>query len=554
MQQFAALYTALDETNKTSQKVAALSDYFRSAPPADAAWALYFLMGRRPKRPVNTTKLTLWAIEAAGIPQWLFEESYDAVGDLAEAITKVLPEPTEAEAKTFSAYVEQTILGLAGIEESEQKRIVLDTWAQLDTAERFVWNKLITGSFRVGVAAELVIRALSKVSGVPAPILTHRLTGNWTPGAELFSSLISEDHKDAGFSQPYPFCLAYPLEADPATLGDPQDWHIEWKWDGIRAQVIHRGGEVFVWSRGEDLVTERFPEVKAIAERLPEGTCLDGEILGWLEGRPMPFLGLQRRLGRKALGKKILSEVPVTFIAYDLLELAGQDLRQEPLSARLAKLEALGARQLRFEDRRWNHGEPGLEQAPADAAPPEGEFTLSPRVEGSRWDQLAEQRLRSRDLNVEGLMLKRLDSPYLVGRRKGQWWKWKVEPYSVDAVLIYAQRGSGKRASLYTDYTFGVWDGQSLVPFAKAYSGLTDEEIRKVDGFVRRNTLEKFGPVRTVAPELVFELGFESIQLSKRHKSGIAVRFPRILRWRTDKLKEEADTLETVRALITAPQ
>jgi DNA ligase-1 len=526
MKRFSRLYTALDETTATNEKVAALVEYFVSAPPADAAWAVHFLIGRRPKRLVSAPRLRMWAAEEAGVPGWLFEESYHAVGDLAETITLLLP-PTEDSSELPLAYwVEKRLLRLQGEDEDAQHEMMLESWRQLGSKERFVWNKLITGSFRVGASQQLVIRALGQMSGVPEGVLSHRLMGTWDPTPEFFERLTAADTRDADISRPYPFFLAYPLETEPEALGDPADWIAEWKWDGIRAQFIRRAGLTFLWSRGEELLAGRFPEVEEAGALLPDGSVIDGELLPWVDGAPLPFAQLQRRIGRKNVGRKILDDVPVALIAYDLLEDAGTDIRSLSLRERRERLTSL------------------LGKLPGERV------ILSTAVPVLDWPAAAHARLKARELGAEGLMLKRLDSAYGVGRRRGDWWKWKVDPLSVDAVLIYAQPGSGKRAGLYTDYTFGVWEGDHLVPFAKAYTGLTDEEIRKVDAYIRRNTLEKFGPVRTVKPELVFELAFEGIQRSSRHKSGIAVRFPRMARWRTDKKAEEADTIETVRGLL----
>ena len=526
MKEFARLYTSLDETTATNEKVAALVEYFRTAPPADAAWAVHFLSGRRPKRLISTGNLRAWAAEAAGLSDWLFEESYQAVGDLAETITLLLPESEGASDQPLAHWVEVRLLPLREEDQEFQREAMLRAWRELAPRERFVWNKLITGSFRVGASQRLVTRALAELSGVPEGVVAHRLMGAWDPTPEFFGRLIAPDTRDADVSRPYPFCLAHPLEGDAAELGDAAEWMAEWKWDGIRSQLIRRSGRTFLWSRGEELLAGRFPEVEELGALLPDGTVIDGELLPWSDASPLPFAQLQRRIGRKNLGRKILDEVPVVLVAYDLLEEAGIDIRSLP-----------------FEERRRRLGMV-LETLPA------GRLILSPIVAGAGWEELAAARMSAREMGAEGLMLKRLSSGYGVGRRRGDWWKWKVEPLTVDAVLIYAQPGSGKRAGLFTDYTFGIWEGNHLVPFAKAYTGLTDAEIRKVDAFVRRNTLEKFGPVRTVKPELVFELHFEGIQRSSRHKSGIAVRFPRMARWRTDKKAEDADTIEMVRGLL----
>jgi DNA ligase-1 len=527
VREFARLFTAIDETNATSEKVAALVEYFRTAPRQDAAWAVHFLSGRRPKRLVGSRKLATWASSEAGLPHWLFEESYQAVGDLAETITLILPDSGGSSELPLSHWVEQRLLPLRGEDEDVQREVMVDSWRELDRRERFVWNKLITGSFRVGASQRLVIRALAETSGVEEGVIAHRLMGAWEPTADFYTLLIAPDTRDADVSRPYPFFLAHPLEGTPSDLGDITDWIAEWKWDGIRAQLIRRAGTSFLWSRGEELLSGRFPEIEDQGALLPEGTVIDGELLPWMDGGPLPFAQLQRRIGRKNLGQKILDEVPVTLVAYDLLESNGEDIRSEPLSVRRARLQSL-----------------------VESGTSSGRLILSPSVAASSWESLTETRSRAREVGAEGIMLKRLSSAYGVGRRRGDWWKWKVDPLTVDAVLIYAQAGSGRRAGLFTDYTFGVWEGDHLVPFAKAYSGLTDEEMRKVDQFIRRNTLEKFGPVRTVKPELVFELHFEGLQQSSRHKSGIAVRFPRMARWRTDKKAEEADTIETVRSLL----
>ncbi|MBA3894223.1 MAG: ATP-dependent DNA ligase [Gemmatimonadales bacterium] len=530
MRDFARLYTALDETTATNEKVAALADYFRSAPPADAAWAVHFLTGRRPKRLVSSPKLSAWAAEAAAIPMWLFEESHAAVGDLAETITLLLPDSGASSDRPLAHWVEERLLPLRGQDDAVQREELLRAWRELDRRERFVWNKLITGAFRVGASTRLVERALASASGVPEGAIAHRLMGGWEPTPEFFARLVTHDVRDADVSRPYPFHLASPLEARREDLGEAADWMVEWKWDGIRAQLIRRAGRTFLWSRGDELLSGGFPEVEEAGALLPDGTVIDGQLLPWDGEMPLPFSEMQRRIGRKAPNRKILAEVPVVLVAYDLLEEAGHDLRAVVLAERRRRLGVLLA-----------------------ATPSAGRLRLSPLLETPSWEAVTGARRGARALGAEGLMLKRRKSAYGVGRRKGDWWKWKVEPHSVDAVLLYAQPGSGRRAGLFTDYTFGVWDGERLVPFAKAYTGLTDEEIRRVDAFVRRNTLEKHGPLRVVKPELVFELAFEGIQTSSRHKSGIAVRFPRMARWRTDKRAADADSLEMVRRLLTPP-
>jgi DNA ligase-1 len=526
MRKFAALYDAIDSTTSTNAKVAAMARYFSEAPPADAAWAVFFLTGRRLKRLLPYAAIHDWTIAATGLPSWVIEESYSVVGDGAETSALVLdqlPIVENVAPLPLAAWVEERILSLRAMDPNTQRERVTTWWAPLDRLQRFVLLKLITGEFRVGVSQTLVVRALAQASGLPVASVAARLMGDWTPTAAWFASLISPETTDVDQSRPYPFFLASPLEEDVSTLGDPAGWILEWKWDGIRAQLVKRGGAIHLWSRGEELITHRFPEIVAAATHLPDGTVLDGEVLAFRDDRPLPFSALQQRIGRQKQVAQMARAVPVVFMTYDLLEQDGTDIRTLPLSERRERLIDLL---------------------------PSGVLRPSPVVVGSSWDALAEIRGESRGRGVEGLMLKRASSVYGVGRKRGDWWKWKIEPYTIDAVLIYAQPGSGKRASLLTDYTFGVWDNGELVPVAKAYSGLSNEEIGEMDRWIRRHTVERFGPVRHVEPVHVFELGFEGIARSSRHRSGIAVRFPRMLRWRKDKRAEEADTLENVRRLL----
>ncbi len=528
MKRFADLYEALDSTTSTLAKVAAMGRYFREAPAGDAAWALWFLTGRRPKRLLGVRALVGWTLELTGTPDWLFAECYAVVGDLAECIALLLDDGTRVthpDETPLSEWMEQRILPLRGLDAEEQRARVTGWWRTLDRRELFLLNKLLTGELRVGVSATLVLRALAEVAQLPPALLAQRTMGDWTPSAELLERLLAREHVTDDASRPYPFFLASPLEDGPEGLGERAAWQAEWKWDGIRGQLIRRESRVFLWSRGEELVTERFPEVVEAGETLPDGTVLDGEVLAYGEDRPLPFALLQTRIGRQTLTPKILARAPAAFMAYDLLEQEGRDLRELPLSGRRARLEALLAGRHR-------------------------RFFLSEVLADPSWESLAKRRQEARERKVEGLMLKRLDSPYRTGRRRGDWWKWKIDPFQVDAVLLYAHPGNGRRANLFTDYTFAVWDQGTLVPVAKAYSGLSDAEIRELDGWVRSHTVQRFGPVRAVEPTQVFELHFEGIARSTRHKSGVAVRFPRIARWRTDKPASEADTLESLKRMI----
>ena len=530
MKNFARLFRRLDQTNKTNAKVEALADYFGEVEDEDKLWTVALLSHRRPKRSVNTTLLRSWAAEFSGVPLWLFEESYHVVGDLAETISLVLPAENEESDHNLTYWINY-VRDLKDLDEEARKERVFAAWSRLNTSERFVFNKLITGSFRVGVSQKLMVRALSKQTGIDEMTLAHRLMGGWTPDDTTFEKLILTEDPLEDISRPYPFYLAYQLDDPVGDLGDPKAWQAEYKWDGIRGQVIVRQDELFVWSRGEELVTDKFPEYAPLAELLPNGTVIDGEILPFRDGLPLGFQILQTRIGRKNVTKKHLKEAPVALMAYDLLEWEGQDIRQRPLAERRKLLGEL------------------MEQVP-----PNEILLLSEAINYKNWEELAALRENAREKQSEGIMLKELDSPYLAGRKRGDWWKWKVDPLTIDAVMIYAQRGHGRRANLYTDFTFAVWKGEELVPFTKAYSGLTDAEFRQITAWVRKNTVERFGPVRSVNPVHVFEIAFEGIQESKRHKSGVALRFPRMLRWRKDKPVEEANTLEDLHALLEVYQ
>ena len=558
MKAFATLYARLDATTSSNAKLIALQEYFVAATPADAAWAVYFLSGGRPRQLIPTKLLREMTLNVSGLPLWLFEESYSAVGDLAETMTLLLPSSEQTSDESLSIWLENKLLPLRGLAPEALTAALMPLLQQLDKPSQLVCIKLITGSFRVGVSKLLVTRALAVVAGIDAKRIAQRLVGytdlSARPTPAQYLALIAPviegvDERMAG--QPYPFFLAHslqlPTDQFEAQIGSVDNWLVEWKWDGIRAQIVKRDNQLWVWSRGEDLMTERFPEFQALVDYLPDGTVIDGELVVWLadnkdglhSGKVQPFALLQQRIGRKTLSAKILKDIPVVLLAYDLLEWQNEDWRTRPQLDRRAQLEKVVA------------------------VCDQPQLQLSALLTGESWQELDRQREASRELGVEGFMLKRKDAQYGIGRTKdvGVWWKWKIDPYTIDAVLIYAQTGHGRRASLYTDYTFAVWDNveneaiksdaeRKLVPFAKAYSGLTDAEIAEVDAIIRKTTVEKFGPVRSVKPSMVFELGFEGIALSSRHKSGIAVRFPRMLRWRKDKPINEADTLQTLQALL----
>lgn len=527
MKRFTELFLTLNRTNKTNEKVEALKVYFLTAPEADKMWALAVFTGRRPPSVFKRAQLVEWALELAGIPEWLFRESYSSVGDLAETISLILPPSVSTNERSLDDWF-RSLLDLSKSTDEEKKKFLVDAWRQLSPYEVFVFNKLLMGSLRIGVSQTLVIRAIGDATGQEPAVISHRIMGNWDPQRVTFNELIHAENIGDEISKPYPFYLAYAIEGKLEDLGDASEWFAEWKWDGIRSQLIVRRDQLFIWSRGEELVTDKFPELHVLKSAFPDGTVIDGEILCFGNDRPMSFNVLQTRIGRKNVTKKILAEAPVVLMCYDVLEFDGKDLRTETQETRRAQLESIVS----------------SVHLPV--------LRLSPLVDFHDWDTLRALHRQSRERGAEGFMMKRKAAQYQVGRKKGDWWKWKVDPLSVDAVLVYAQKGSGRRSELFTDYTFAVWDGDKLIPFAKAYGGLTNEEIKLVDRFIRQNTLEKFGPVRTVKPELVFEIGFEGINKSTRHKSGIAVRFPRMLRWRQDKPAKEADTLENLKGILEA--
>jgi len=527
MKEFALLITKLGTSTKTNEKLDALSYYFATADDADKVWVIALFSGRRPKRILSSGFLSLWCMEVADLPAWLFEESYHTVGDLAETIALLLPETnTNGQPDKSLSYFIDSFISMEKADEEVKKDFVINSWMTMTKDERFVFNKLLTGNFRIGVSQKMIVNALAKTVQLEPSIIAHRISGNWDPSTTTFNDLLSEEAANIDHSKPYPFYLAYALDADAKELGPENEWQAEWKWDGIRGQMIKRNDELFVWSRGEELMTDKFPEYHSLKALLPEGIVLDGEIIPSVDKKPLPFALLQTRIGRKNVTKKHLQDAPIAFFSYDILEHEGNDIREWPLEKRRSLLEDIVTK--------LDH--PVL--------------LLSPVINFSSWEQLAAIRESSREMGSEGIMLKRRSSTYQVGRKVGDWWKWKIDPLVIDAIMIYAQKGHGRRSNLYTDYTFAVKDGDKLVSFAKAYSGLTDKEFAEVDSFVKRNSLEKFGPVRTVKPELVFEIAFEGIAASNRHKSGVALRFPRINRWRKDKKPDEINTLDDLKKML----
>ncbi len=529
MKDFAQLIQKIDSTNKTNTKVKALKEYFDSADDLDKIWTIAILSHRRPPRPVNSTQIREYAGELSNIPTWLFEESYHIVGDLAETIALVLPKNNTETEKALHEYLED-ILKLKSKSDEEKKAYLFKHWRKLNYYERFVFTKLMTGGFRIGVSQKLMTRALSQSTGIDQDVLAYKLMGDWKPQNSSFKSLILEENPEDYLSKPYPFYLAYAVEDQLEDLGKPSDYLFEHKWDGIRAQLICRNKQHFIWSRGEELVTDKYPELETFREHLPEGTVLDGEIIAYPKNEIGDFKDLQKRIGRKNVTKSLLKKIPVIFKAYDIFEFKGKDIRKKGFAERREILDAL------------------FDSFKEKIKP----FHLSETMTFSDWKSVEKERQKAREIRSEGLMIKLANSEYGVGRKKGDWWKYKSDPYSIDAVLTFAMRGHGRRSNLFTDYTFALWnnDKSELVTFAKAYSGLTDKEFREVDQWIKKHTTDRFGPVRQVEPFHVFEIAFEGIAESKRHKSGVATRFPRIIRWRKDKKIEDANTLQELKALL----
>lgn len=531
MKTFANLIYALSSTSSVNEKTEILVDYFTQANDADKIWTIVLLSGKKPLKKIKRSDLKNWCIEYTNLPSWLFEESYQHVGDLAETIALLLPknEIIEDDTPTSLAFILERIYHHKENDETKRKEFVLSYWQKLDKNSCFVFNKLLTGGFRIGISKSILIKSISKAENIPSEEVAYRLTGDINPLTDQYQTLLYNDTA-LNNSKPYPFYLSHPIDFNITELNNPEDWIAEWKWDGIRGQCIKRNGQHFIWSRGENLITDMIPEYQSFMSHLPDGTVIDGEIIcaapDFDQITPLPFSLLQTRINRKKITKKILTESPVIFIAYDLLEVNGHDIRNQPLNERKKILSSIvnSIKDIHLQ--------------------------YSPLISFQNWDELIQIREKSRANASEGLMLKEKNSKYLSGRKKGEWWKWKIDPMTIDCVLIYAQKGHGRRSNLYTDYTFAVKDGEKLITFTKAYSGLTDDEFKEIDQFIKKYAVEKFGPVRTVKPELVFEIAFEGISESKRHKSGISLRFPRMKRLRKDKSPEDINTLDDLKKML----
>ncbi|MBT5377938.1 MAG: ATP-dependent DNA ligase [Opitutae bacterium] len=527
MNHFTQLFQSVDSVSGTNQRIRYLREYFEESKPEDSIWACWFLDGNRVKNLIRLKDLKILVADVCSLPLWLVEDSHEVVGDLAETLSLLLKSFAKGkEPIPLSTVVEKFILPLSSMNVEEKCRTIKDAWARLRPEDLLPYHKLMMGAFRMGISNGNLCRALGDINNVPPAIIAQRMMGKWQPGDRTLQNIIVSATTEEDLNAPVPFCLASPLMAKVNTLGDNAEWQIEWKWDGIRAQLIKSHSGTLIWSRGGESVGGAFPEILEAAKLLPKGVCLDGEILAWNQNGLMPFHDLQRRLGRKSPGVQIQRTVPTRFIAYDIIRFAGEDLRNKVLVKRRHLLEQL-----------------------VTSLPSQYPIGISRPVEAGNWEEYQILRDESREKGVEGFMLKHIESRYNPGRKKGGWYKWKIAPLEADMVLVGAQMGHGRRANIFSDYSLAVWHKDELVVVAKAYSGLTDNEILKVDKQIRKTIIGKFGPVRSVKPMIVFQVAFEGVQRSRRRKTGVGLRFPRIQRWRQDKLPEEAGHLDEIMAL-----
>ncbi len=594
---FTRLFNELDETNHTVEQLAALERYFKAAPAADAAWALHLLIGAKAPRALKNSQLREWISTVADLPTWLVDESCETVGDIAETLALLLPDPPTVPAGGSLALhrlITERLLPLAGLGPEARRDLVVTTWRELDGAQRFIWNKLITGSFRIGVSRTQVARALGKTAGVSASVMAHRLLGFQEPTEAAFRALLAAESANENFG-PYPFQTANAIKsAEPAgdptiesldlfprlvgapgtgptitrpeELGSASDWQAEWLLDGLRVQVMRRGDAVLIWSQDEELLNPEFPEIAEAAQLLPDGTVLDGDLVVWPASDVCPGTraDIQQRLSHATPGAGLQRKLPVVFIAQDIIEAAEIDQRGRPLLARrrqLAEVLAPAAdRHRETQATRPASGSTDGSQMDLFGSPPAAaahhapfRFRAASLVSFGSWEQLASLRREARDHGAAGLILKRTESCYGASVETSAWWIWPIEPLRINAVLIAALPGHGNSPRAFSDYTFAVWCDDELVPFAKTGTGLTEIGFRAMDDFIRAHITGKFGPVRSVKAELVFELEFDSVQTSTRHKSGLVVRSARIHRRRPELSAAEADTLEALRLLVGPP-
>ena len=562
MKKFSALIDATEQTQRSVEKVALILEYFRTVPPEDAAWALALLTGRALPRILSLKLLQDVAVEASGLPKWLIEESLEAAGDVAEGIALLVSprvssrdssrvssrDSSRVSSRDFSRpvpeaglplhrLVHERVLPLKELSDAERRALIVKTWRELSAEQAFLWNKFLTGGINSLIAEKLIVRALAQLAAISEEAMTYRLSRDWAPSAESFNSILQPADRDAELAKPFGFCLAAGLTSSPSKLGSLAAWQVENRWEGLRVQLIRRGSEVLLWSHGEELVTECFPEISEFGEALSEPVVLDGLVIPWSDGQPLAIESLAKRLKRVGLARKRIdaktrAESPVVFMAADLLEASGVDLRMQPLADRRRRLEELHARHAQMTS-----------------------FLLSEILQPVNWPAVEDLKNGARERGATGVTLKRLDSTYRVESSPGQecWWELACEPFYLDAVLMYAERAQGQRGSQLSLLTLGVWNAGQLVPVAKVRPNLEQREIAELEQFVRKNTLERFGPVRTVQPELVFELAFEGLQESKRNKAGFALRAPRLNRWRRDRSASGVETVQTLQALFAEP-
>jgi len=527
MKAFAKLISNLEQTSKEAFKVTALAQYFSNATDEDKLWTLALFTGTRPKRVVDIKALKEFAEQVYTEGEWLFEASHQIVGDMAETIAYFLPKAKRNGNHTLSEWISM-IRTIFNAERIDQRDAITKAWDTLRPEERFIFNKLITGGFRIDVSLKLLSKALAIVTGKDENLLAHKLNSDWHPDEVSFETLIFTENPEAEKSKPYPFHLAHTLESTVAELGDISNWQVERKWDGIRVQVIVRGNKISIWSRKGDILSSKVPELKPLAESMEDGTVLDGELICFKNGKILPINNLRTRFGRRNNSKKQFEESPCVFMAYDILEFKGEDIRNKDLAERRKKLEKVI---LQYYDEHKI-------------------ILLSDIINNDNWESINSEREKSREHQVTGLVLKNKKSIYGSSRVEGDWWKWPVDPLFIDAILLYAQAGEGGSSKMYREYSFALWHGEDLVTFAKAKSGLEDKELKELTSFVKKNTKEKFGPVRSVAAVQIFRLAFDSITASKRHKSGILLKNPRLIEWLRDKNIEDGNNLDDLKKML----
>lgn len=505
MKRFAELCAILESTANAREKMAALTVYFQDAPPPDAIWAIRLLLGWKPSRIATSQTLRRWARECVQFPDWLFEESCAAVGNLLETLALLIPLPDTPGDVPLHVRMQRDLLPLRDLTENEQRAAVSAAWTQMDAQQRFVWNTLLTGGFRPHVSEKTLIRALSAWRGLPTTVLACRLKQEWEPTVAGYRALFSHDIAALDSSQLYPFQRWYEEPPARGASGAIGDWRIDWHRNGMRAQLIKRGSSVFLWSDDHVIVNDTFPEICEAMAAMTDGTVLDGVITAWSADGPLHRAELERRMKRKRLTKKFKHEVPVRYWVYDLLEIQGEDVRTQPFRQRI-------------------HQAAGIIPTEVGSV-----IHLAEPLEAASWHRLHALRNDARRHGADGVLLRRWTASACPSTRKADQWRvWKADPLTAPVVLVYVQALNAASGQRSVEGTFAAWDGGDLVPVAKTSAGFSDEDVNAIEEFAKQHTVERFGPVRSLKAELVFTLAFDSVSLSTRRKSGLVLHHPRV--------------------------